>query len=509
MMTGCELAAAMDRYRGLIDDWPAFIAALQAPHVPCVRVNTLRTDRARVAAALAAEGLRPEPISWLPDGYRIRPGTRLDAPRAGANWLYQAGLYQVQEEASMVPVQLLDPQPGEQILDLCAAPGGKTAQIALALAGRGTVIANDRSRKRLAALHNTVSRLGLCNVTMTASDGCRFPAQPALFDRVLVDAPCTAEGTARKHRVGTREETFVRQLYGIQRALLHRALVLTRPGGRVVYSTCTFAPEENEMIVDAVLAAHPGAARVVPVQPLPGLRIGPGLTSWQGHKMSPSVVECGRMWPHHTGTGGFFVAVLERTERPMSDAAGPRRIAAAQAPMPALAHELVTGCATRYGLSDELFADLRVSRSGRYLRLTGADHRTPAGVAVVAAGLAALPAKAAQPRFTTAGALAFGAHANRRVIHLTAGGSARYLRRDPVVLPFRARIPTDRGFWIVRRTGAIALGNARIGFEGPVPVVESHFPNAWLRGPRGTRENGRGRARRVIIGANGDGRHER
>lgn len=499
-MTRAELVEALSRYRDLVSDWPAFIDALRAPHVPCVRINQSRIGADHAVAAMVAQGLQPEPIAWLPGAYRVNPDVS-DIRSVGRNWLYQAGLYQVQEESSMLPVRLLDPRPGEHVLDLCAAPGNKTAQIAAALGGRGTVIANDRSRNRLAALHNTISRLGLVNVTMTAADGCQFPMQPQPFDRALVDAPCTAEGTARKHgRAGEKQPGFARHINGIQRALLRRALLLTRPGGRVVYSTCTFAPEENEMVIDAVLAAHPGLAQIVSVPPPPDLPISPGVTHWNGRALSPQVSRCMRMWPHLTGTGGFFVAVLQRSDVPVSmvvsmaegdllhgQSGTPAGWPPAHSPPPewkdATDHPSVLGCCMRYGLDASLFTHLLVGQRGRYLRAVARDHRLPTAVTVVASGLPTMPTKASQPRFTTAGVLAFGTGAGTQVIDLTEAQSASFLRRETIALQGHTTGRYDRGFVIVRRAGQVALGNGQIVSTGDSVALESRFKKAWLRGP--------------------------
>ncbi len=304
--------APLERYHPLIDDWEAFLEALRRPLPTAVWVNTLRASADEVGAMLAAEGLEPAPLSWRPAAFRLgRP------EGAGARLPYLAGLYHIQEEASMLPAWLLAPPPGRRVLDLCAAPGGKTAQLALALGGRGTVVANDLSQGRLNVVQTTLARLGLANVSLTAADAAHYPGRDA-FDAVLLDAPCSCEGTARKAprvlRAACREQSLAHGRR--QQAMLRRALRLCRPGGRVAYATCTFAPEENEAVVDAALRAWPpGAVRVAPAA-LPGLRVAPGVTAWQGQTFAEEVGGCLRLWPHHNDTGGFFVAILEKADAP-------------------------------------------------------------------------------------------------------------------------------------------------------------------------------------------------
>ncbi|MGE0653958.1 MAG: RsmB/NOP family class I SAM-dependent RNA methyltransferase, partial [Alphaproteobacteria bacterium] len=296
------------RYRPLVDDWEAFIAALERPRGATLQVNVARTDRAALAVLLAEDGVAAEPLAWRDGGLRLPSGVR-----PGLSWAYRAGLYQIQDEAAMVPVALLDPQPGERVLDLCAAPGNKTAQIALALGNRGTVVANDVKPGRLATVHHTIARLGLLNVSTTALDGRRFPPVAGGFDKVLVDAPCSAEGTATHGFVPASPAGFRQWVIGVQRGLLARAAALCRPGGRIVYATCTYAPEENEAVVDWVLRALPGLVRLVPAR-LAGLALSAGLTEWQGRRFAPALADTARLWPQRAGTGGFFIAVLERTD---------------------------------------------------------------------------------------------------------------------------------------------------------------------------------------------------
>ncbi|MGB0406867.1 MAG: methyltransferase domain-containing protein, partial [Pseudomonadales bacterium] len=220
------------RYASVLPDFEGFWEALQRPLPQTLAVNDQRLSAEALAEGLA-EALSLTPLPWRPGAYRLAP-----EDRPGRHWRFSAGHFTVQEEASLLPVALLDAAPGDRVLDLCAAPGNKTALLALALRNRGTVIANDLQESRLAALHDLIRRLGLMNVSTTCGDGARLPLGESTFDRVLLDAPCTAEGKAQRGYLRASSETFRAGLRQTQRRLLEQALKLCRPGGRIVYSTC-------------------------------------------------------------------------------------------------------------------------------------------------------------------------------------------------------------------------------------------------------------------------------
>lgn len=476
------------RYRELVGDWTSFRDALQAPHVPCIWAHPLRPASARLAEILAASGVAVEAMAWYPGGYRWRAAAGDDAALArhpGRHWAYLAGLYHVQEESSLVPVALLDPRPGDRVLDLCAAPGNKTAQIALALGNRGTVVANDRDASRLPVIQDVVARLGLLNVSMTGHDGAAYPDQPRLFDKVLVDAPCTAEGTARKLAAPRVIADDYRQwIAGIQGALLRRAIRLTRPGGRIVYATCTFAPEENEVVVDAAMRACPDAVRLLPAS-LAGLTTAPGVTAWQGQVLHASLARAVRVWPHLSDTGGFFCAVLERTDAPLPAEATMSAPAPGESGAPgepALAHPVVAAVRARHGIAEDVLADVRAVRRGKHLGLVAADHAPPAGVDVRAVGLPAIPVKPRQPRLSTAGALALGSVATRDVVSLDDAQVRAYHAGQSIPLaPGQHARCSSGGYMIAVRHDGIALGIGMLRGSAADAVFESQFPRAWLR----------------------------
>ena len=300
-----------ERYKDFIDDWDGFLAAVKRPLPTTIWANPLKIPPDRLQTLLAEGGVNLQPISWYPGAFRLPEGMM-----PGLRWEYVAGLYQVQEEVALLPALLLNPQPGERVLDMCAAPGNKTAQIGVMMQNRGTLIANDRSSGRMRAARDVLNRVGLVNVATMTHDGGNLPGDMGLFDKIMVDVPCTCEGTCRKDP-GVLSRLSVgasKKMARTQLALLRKAVQLCRPGGRIVYATCTFAPEENELVVDAILREAGDALRLLRSN-IPGLVTLPGLTEWQGKTLHPELRHASRIWPHQNDTGGFFVALLEKVNR--------------------------------------------------------------------------------------------------------------------------------------------------------------------------------------------------
>jgi NOL1/NOP2/sun family putative RNA methylase len=298
----------LERYAGIVEDFEAFRAACERPLPSVVRVNTIKTTVERARAALDEAGIAFEPREWH-DGLLALPD---DQP--GTNWPYVHGWLHGQEEVSAVPARVLDPQPDERVWDACAAPGSKTTQLAALTGDSGTLVATDNNLGRLSALRSNAERLGVTSVAVTHEDARNHSLKPfdgAAYDRALVDAPCSCEGTIRKNPDALEDWSLdhVRGIAGVQKGVLRRAVQTTRTGGTVVYSTCTFAPEENEAVLDYVLEAEP--CDVVDFE-LP-LEHAPGVTEWEGEQFDDRVRAANRIYPHHNDTGGFFCAKLEVT----------------------------------------------------------------------------------------------------------------------------------------------------------------------------------------------------
>jgi NOL1/NOP2/sun family putative RNA methylase len=217
-----------------------------------------------------------------------------------------------QEEVSAIPALALDPDPGERVYDPCAAPGSKTTQLAALMEDRGLLVANDNDLGRLSALRANAERCGVTNVAVTRSDARNFSLAPfggERFDRTVVDVPCSCEGTVRKNPDALDDWSLdhVEGIAGVQKAILGRAIEVTRAGGTVVYATCTFAPEENEAVVQHALEEYD--CDVVDFEL--ALDHAPGVTAWQDETYDEAVRRAKRVYPHHNDTGGFFCAKLE------------------------------------------------------------------------------------------------------------------------------------------------------------------------------------------------------
>jgi NOL1/NOP2/sun family putative RNA methylase len=292
----------LDRYREIVPDYVGFRAIQSLPLYNSARINTLKIEREKLLERLEEEGVSFRSFEWYP------LGLKLDIESPGKLLENQLGYIHIQEELSMVPPLVLDPHPGERILDLCASPGSKTTQISQMMENQGLVIANEPSLARVAPLRSNCERLGVLNAAVTRYDGRNFPRGP--FDRVLVDAPCSSEGRERRGpgvlARCSRERSL--DLGVLQLSLLKNALRLTKPGGVVVYSTCTYAPEENELVVQEVLedAEDLRLEKVC----IPGLQECPGITEWNGKRLNDALSCTARYYPHINDTGGFYVAKI-------------------------------------------------------------------------------------------------------------------------------------------------------------------------------------------------------
>jgi len=307
----------LERYREIVPDWKRFLASAARPEPTTIRARTGRIEPAALVDRLEAQGFRLSRVPEMSEFFRVDRGPRPVAFTL-EHWL---GLFYVQRSATGVAAPALGPRPGERVLDLCAAPGGKTTHMADLMKDRGCLVAVEPNEGRIRALAGNVYRTAHVNVLTIAGDG-RFLPGGALFDRVLVDAPCSAEGTLRDKggEQRPRRESFLAYVTKLQEALLRRAVSLTAPGGVILYSTCTFAPEENEAIVDAVL-------RDLPVEPEPlGLDVphAPGLTEFAGRRFDPRLALAARIYPHHLDSGGLFLARLRKESTGGEEPAGGR-----------------------------------------------------------------------------------------------------------------------------------------------------------------------------------------
>ena len=270
------------------EEYDDFLTSLERPRAVALRFNPLKGD------APSLPFVR-DPIPWEPMGYYYDPQSR-----PGLHIYHEAGVYYLQEASAMAPVFLLDPQPGEKVCDLCAAPGGKTTQIDGRMAGKGFLLCNEINPKRAKILSRNIERMAVPNALVTNEHPATLAQRfPAFFDRVLVDAPCSGEGMFRKEEAAVTDwsQETVEMCARRQAEILHSAAQMVRPGGRLVYSTCTFAPEEDEMAVAAFLESHPEFSAETIDAP------------W----FTPAPDGGHRLWPHKLLGEGHYAAVMRKS----------------------------------------------------------------------------------------------------------------------------------------------------------------------------------------------------
>lgn len=270
------------------EEYPAFLESLERPRAVALRFNPLKGEKPELPFV-------QQPVGWEPMGYYYDPDFR-----PGLHPLHEAGVYYLQEASAMAPVALLNPLPGERVCDLCAAPGGKTTQIAGRMAGEGFLLCNEINPKRAKILSRNIERMGVANALVTNEHPKNLAEKYAgFFDRVLVDAPCSGEGMFRKEEAAVTDwsSETVAMCANRQKEILQSAAKLLKSGGRLVYSTCTFAPEENEQVIGEFLDTHPEfTAETVDA---------PWFTAGENGTF--------RMWPHKLLGEGHFAAVLKKT----------------------------------------------------------------------------------------------------------------------------------------------------------------------------------------------------
>ena len=293
-----EFSQRMQRMLG--GEYPAFEQAYTRPRAVGLRFNPLKT------ADLPELPFDLSPVPWAEHGYFYNPDTR-----PGLHPYHEAGVYYLQEPSAMAPAQLLQPQPGEWILDLCAAPGGKSTQIAAAMQGQGLLVCNEIHPGRAKILARNIERMGISNAVVLNETPQRLAQRFAgCFDRILVDAPCSGEGMFRKEAAAVSDwsQQAVQHCADRQLEILTQAAKMLRPGGRLVYSTCTFSPEENEGVISAFVSQQPEFTIIPP----PHTLFAPGRPDWVAQPVSGLANTC-RLWPHLLRGEGHFAAILQHT----------------------------------------------------------------------------------------------------------------------------------------------------------------------------------------------------
>lgn len=283
-----------------------FLEMMDTSRPTTIRINTLKTKRKELAQALAEKNVNLEPLDEIS---KVCLKVNSSKVPIGATTEYLAGHYMLQSAASLLPVMALAPQPGEKVLDMAAAPGGKTTHIAQILKNTGLIVANDFKKERTKALYFNCQRMGIQNVIITNYDGRKFPDCLKNFDRILLDAPCTGLGIISRDQSikANRTVADIHKASHLQKELLRAAIDRCKVGGYVVYSTCSIAVEENEEVVDyAVRQRH---VKIVDT----GLNIETKVFSkFKDKHFNDRMKYCVRVFPHTHNLDGFFICKLKK-----------------------------------------------------------------------------------------------------------------------------------------------------------------------------------------------------
>ena len=277
-----------------------------------LRVNTLKCETPQARSTLQAAGFHLEPFEGISDAFLLTRGSLRDLEKTPL--FEQGGLY-VQGLSSMLPVLALDPQPGESVLDMAAAPGSKTTQMAVKMQNAGTIVANELSRSRFFKLKANLAWQGVRNTDTKLGPGEMLGRRyPEKFDRVLLDAPCSGEGRfhcQEPESFSTWKASKLKGLASRQKSLFYAGFHALKPGGVMVYATCTYAPEENEGILDWAFEKFGDAMTLLPADfPFKNLRS--GLAGWKGKPFDPRVQQGIRVLPDAFMEGFFFAKILKK-----------------------------------------------------------------------------------------------------------------------------------------------------------------------------------------------------
>nr|WP_255668557.1 RsmB/NOP family class I SAM-dependent RNA methyltransferase [Methanocella sp. CWC-04] len=289
------------RFARFVPDLEKFLASMEEPPRTYIRVNTIKVSANALIKRLTDKGFIVKALD-LPDCLEV-----MSEPYSiGASAEHLLGLFYIQDMSSMVPALALAPVPGDVVIDMAASPGGKTTHLAQLMNNEGILIAIEAEPARMPGLMLNLGRCGVMNTVVYGMDARELSKLDIRADKIMLDAPCTGEGVIAKDRTRktSRDISDIEYCSNMQTELIDAAYECLKPGGVLVYSTCSFAPEENELIVDHAIKEHG-----MKVEPIPYGE--PGLRSFGELKFDPQVVNARRLYPHIHGTSGFFVARLK------------------------------------------------------------------------------------------------------------------------------------------------------------------------------------------------------
>lgn len=446
----------------LKEEWPQLLSSWKKPEQQGLRVNTLKISSQEFVDRAPFE---VEPVPWEEAGFYL-----LSADKPAKHPYFQAGLYYLQEPSAMAPVPCLGVQPGDKVLDLCAAPGGKSTQIAARLQGSGLLVCNDNNRERVKALVWNLERCGVSNAVVTWEEPARLAGVfPSFFDKILIDAPCSGEGMFRRDEraVKSWEEYNSTVCASIQKEILTYAAQMLKPGGKMLYSTCTFAPEENEAVLAAFLKKHPGFS----LEELPlGHGWDTGRIDWLPGKNDKreDIKKARRLWPHKTRGEGHFLALLKKQDASADNAA-------ALTPKYLAANDREADNEFR-PLLDFVSENLRFSLKGPFIKQGQYVYKCPAGLPALGSLQVPRPGwflgTLAHNRFEPSQALAMALRIDdvKNCISFPSGDSdvSRYLRGETLMHE------GEKGWTLIALEG-FPLGWGKQSGQ----FIKNHYPPKW------------------------------
>ena len=287
------------------------ISRFRRGEIPSIRVNTLKRAPKDLIELLRNKKITLRKSRWLDYAYDVIED---EASLIGHSHEYLKGYYYIQSLASMIPAHILAPQPNESVLDICAAPGSKTTQLAMLMNDQGTILAVDSDKDRLDALHSNLKRCGVQNTTTMLRNAVEFKDDKLMFDKVLLDAPCSGSGTFFGKEPGKQapNSEYLIPIIKTQKDLLRAGLRTLKKGGILVYSTCSLYPEENELVIYEVLKSKQSGTYEL-IEPWDSIGL-PGMIEYKGQSLSEEMLKTRRITPHDHDTEGFFYAVFRRVK---------------------------------------------------------------------------------------------------------------------------------------------------------------------------------------------------
>lgn len=292
------------------------LEALNSKTIPSIRVNTFKITPRQLSQRVLKNEIDLQRVSWNQNAFTVLNKTQRELTELEE---YKQGLFYIQNLSSMIPALVIDPKPSEKILDIAAAPGSKTTQMALLMHNKGEIVANDMSRGRVFKLISNLKEQAVTNTRVTQLPGQTLWKQyPEYFDKTLVDVPCSMEGRINLTEPKTYQDWSlgkIRALVPRQQYLLRSAISATKPGGIIVYSSCTLAPEENEGVIDWILKKEQDAVEVEKIE-IPNLELEAGITYWN-KQYNPQVKKTARILPSKH-MEGFFIAKIKKRSTTIS-----------------------------------------------------------------------------------------------------------------------------------------------------------------------------------------------